>query len=173
MFFVLRVYFWKREYALAFTSLFLFPHQFLLVLRVSLQLKNQIVIVFSKLTLPNTCKRNALSADSCRTLLLPLTSIDFQTENSQSAKRDKLQRSDTGVSRQSQLRTPPETPPTSHSTIVSRDLKRLLNWVLIIPRDSSLSRYTEKTMFPFHFKLNGIWSWWPFSFRFWTKWNSI
>ena len=25
---------------------------------------------------------------------------------------------------------------------------------------------TEKTMFPFPFTLNGIWSWWPFSFRF-------
>ena len=33
--------------------------------------------------------------------------------------------------------------------------------------------YTVKTMFPFPFKLNGIWSWWQFSFRFWTKWNSI
>ena len=31
----------------------------------------------------------------------------------------------------------------------------------------------EKTIFPFPFKLNGIWSWWQFSFRFWTKWNSI
>ena len=30
-----------------------------------------------------------------------------------------------------------------------------------------------KTIFPFPFKLNGIWSWWQFSFRFWTKWISI
>ena len=33
--------------------------------------------------------------------------------------------------------------------------------------------YTEKTIFPFPFTLNGIWSWWQFSFRFWTKWKSI
>ena len=26
--------------------------------------------------------------------------------------------------------------------------------------------YTEKTIFPFPFKLNGIWSWWQVSFRF-------
>ena len=45
------------------------------------------------------------------------------------------------------------------------------------PRDlASAARnsiYTEKTIFPFPFKLNGIWSWWQFSFRFWTKWISI
>ena len=29
-----------------------------------------------------------------------------------------------------------------------------------------LSFYTEKTMFPFPFTVNGIWSWWQFSFRF-------
>ena len=29
------------------------------------------------------------------------------------------------------------------------------------------------TIFLFPFKLNGIWSWWQYSFRFWTKWNSI
>ena len=29
--------------------------------------------------------------------------------------------------------------------------------------------YTEKTRFPFHFSLNGIWSWGQFSFRFWTQ----
>ena len=33
--------------------------------------------------------------------------------------------------------------------------------------------YTEKTMLPFPFILNGIWSWWQFSFRFLTKWKSI
>ena len=33
--------------------------------------------------------------------------------------------------------------------------------------------YTEKTSIPFPFKLNGIWSWWQFSFRFWTKWSYI
>ena len=44
---------------------------------------------------------------------------------------------------------------------------------------------TGKTILPFPFKLNGIWSWWQFSCRFseqngilfgsifWTKWNSI
>ena len=30
-----------------------------------------------------------------------------------------------------------------------------------------------KLVFPFPFKLNGIWSWWRFCFRFWTKWNFI
>ena len=33
--------------------------------------------------------------------------------------------------------------------------------------------HTDKIIFPFPFTLNGIWSWWQFSFRFWTKWNSI
>ena len=33
--------------------------------------------------------------------------------------------------------------------------------------------YTEKTIFPFSFTLNGIWSWRQFTFRFWTKWISI
>jgi len=32
---------------------------------------------------------------------------------------------------------------------------------------------TEKTIFPFPFTLHMIWSWWQFSFRFWTKLNSI
>ena len=32
---------------------------------------------------------------------------------------------------------------------------------------------TDKTIFPFPFLLNGIWSWWQFSFRFRTKWKSI
>ena len=33
--------------------------------------------------------------------------------------------------------------------------------------------HTEKTIFPFPFTVNGIWSWWQFSFRFWNRWNSI
>ena len=33
--------------------------------------------------------------------------------------------------------------------------------------------FTKKIMFLSAFTLNGIWSWWQFSFRFWTKWNSI
>ena len=32
---------------------------------------------------------------------------------------------------------------------------------------------TEKTSILFPFKLNGIWSWWQFSFRFLTKWKAI
>ena len=36
-----------------------------------------------------------------------------------------------------------------------------------------LLKYTEKTIFPFPFILNGIRSLWQFSFHFWTKWNSI
>ena len=32
---------------------------------------------------------------------------------------------------------------------------------------------TEKAIFPFPFTMNGIWSWWKFSFRFWAKWKSI
>ena len=35
------------------------------------------------------------------------------------------------------------------------------------------SNCTEKTIFPFPFKFNGIWSWWQFFFRFWTKWKSM
>ena len=31
----------------------------------------------------------------------------------------------------------------------------------------------QRNRFPFFFKLNGIWSWWQFSFRFWTKKKSI
>ena len=33
--------------------------------------------------------------------------------------------------------------------------------------------YTKKTRILFPFKLIGIWLWWQFSFRFWTKWKSI
>ena len=33
--------------------------------------------------------------------------------------------------------------------------------------------FTEKTSIPFPIKLNRIWSWWQFIFRFWTKWKSI
>ena len=33
--------------------------------------------------------------------------------------------------------------------------------------------YTEKTIFPIPLTFDGIWSWWQFSFRFWTKQNSI
>ena len=31
------------------------------------------------------------------------------------------------------------------------------------------SLYTEKTIFIFPFTMNGIWLWWQFSLRFWTK----
>ena len=81
------------------------------------------------------------------------------------------------------LRAPWWPPPSSkhHSTIVSRDLRGALNWDCIIQRGECslhfffilVKEYTEKTIFLFPFKLNGIWSWWQFSFRFWTKWNSI
>ena len=37
----------------------------------------------------------------------------------------------------------------------------------------NLAGHTEKTILPIPFTLNGIWSWWQFSFRFWIKWNSI
>ena len=33
--------------------------------------------------------------------------------------------------------------------------------------------FTEKKVLPFPFTLNGIRSWWQFSFRFWSKWKSI
>ena len=33
-------------------------------------------------------------------------------------------------------------------------------------RPKEFKHYSEKTMFPFPFKLNGIWSWWQFSFLF-------
>jgi len=42
-----------------------------------------------------------------------------------------------------------------------------------VSRTECLKLYTEKTRFAFPFKLNGIWSWGQFSFRFWTKWISI
>ena len=44
---------------------------------------------------------------------------------------------------------------------------------IVCPRGWLLLAYTEKTIFPFPFTLNGIWSGWQFSFRFKTKWNSI
>ena len=59
--------------------------------------------------------------------------------------------------------------------------KGALSWSPLMPRDASLSDsyksvgdvfpvwqsfYTEKTIFPFPFILNGIWSWWQFSFNF-------
>ena len=49
----------------------------------------------------------------------------------------------------------------------------LNTYILLDPKFMHTSFYTEKTIFPFPFPLNGIWSWWQFSFRFWTKWNSI
>ena len=33
--------------------------------------------------------------------------------------------------------------------------------------------YIEQAIFLFPLNLNGIWSWWQISFRFWTKWISI
>ena len=38
---------------------------------------------------------------------------------------------------------------------------------------SFVAKSTEKTIFPIPFKLNGIWSWGRFSFRYWTKWSPI
>ena len=43
----------------------------------------------------------------------------------------------------------------------------------LAPDQTNNSDYIEKTIFPIPLILNGIWSWWQFSFRFWTKWNSI
>ena len=37
------------------------------------------------------------------------------------------------------------------------------------PRLSERHFYIEKTIFPFPFTLNGIWSWWQFSFRFFNQ----
>ena len=43
-------------------------------------------------------------------------------------------------------------------------------WIYQVPIYlSGTILYTEKTIFPFPFTLNGILSWWQFSFRFWTK----
>ena len=92
---------------------------------------------------------------------------------------------ETGVSRyhgcwiEGPLRTPLE----YHSSMVPRGLRE----PPIMPRGGRFwnsrcrfsahpppgHRYTrtEKTFFTL--KLNGIWSWWQFSFRFWTKLNSI
>ena len=38
---------------------------------------------------------------------------------------------------------------------------------------SPIGTCTEKTIFSFPFTWNGIWAWWQFSSRFWTKWNFI
>ena len=43
----------------------------------------------------------------------------------------------------------------------------------IVMEHSHALQHTEITSIPFPFKLNGIWWWWQFSFRFWTKWISI
>ena len=56
-------------------------------------------------------------------------------------------------------------PPWCRETPVSRTAISLS--VTIFPVQQSF--YTEKTMFPFPFTLNGIWSWWRFSIQFWTK----
>ena len=48
-----------------------------------------------------------------------------------------------------------------------------LNWEQIWARLLLQPWYTEKTILPIPFPLNGIWSWEQFSFRFWIKWNSI
>ena len=45
-------------------------------------------------------------------------------------------------------------------------------WWLLFPCHRHFS-FTEKTIFPFPFTSNETWSWWQFSFRFWTRWNSI
>ena len=37
----------------------------------------------------------------------------------------------------------------------------------------SLDLCALRNGFPFPFKLNGMWSWRQFSFRFWTNWNSF
>ena len=37
---------------------------------------------------------------------------------------------------------------------------------LFVTQHKCVGCYTEKTIFPFPFTLNGIWSWWQFSFRF-------
>ena len=33
----------------------------------------------------------------------------------------------------------------------------------------NLLAYTEKTILPIRYTLNGLWSWWQFSFRFWIQ----
>jgi len=43
-------------------------------------------------------------------------------------------------------------------------------------RDGSTRRFqihALRKLFPYPFTLNGIWSWWHFSSRFWTKWNLV
>ena len=39
-------------------------------------------------------------------------------------------------------------------------------WCTEKPKCMCMAAHTEKTIFQFPFKLNGIWSWWQFSFRF-------
>ena len=57
------------------------------------------------------------------------------------------------------------------ASLIGAFLQFRFSWKLIYTARTRL--YTEKTILPIPFTLNGIWSWWQFSSRFWTKWNSI
>ena len=57
-------------------------------------------------------------------------------------------------------------PEFTYGSIINLLTDRTANW-------AGNSSYTEKTIFPIPFTLNGIWSWWQFSLQFLTKWNSI
>ena len=66
-----------------------------------------------------------------------------------------------------------------HESLFNGLLKPLRSSLQMVPREWRRTfkicrgACSEKTRFPFPFALNGIWSWWQFSFRFWTKWISI
>ena len=51
--------------------------------------------------------------------------------------------------------------------ICSRNTRRgVYLFATAVWNTESLLSFTEKTIFPFPFTLNGIWSWWQFPFRF-------
>ena len=52
----------------------------------------------------------------------------------------------------------------------TRSFKGALTWAPV-PMNATLS--AGRSLHNENFTLNGIWSWWQFSFRFWTKWNNI
>ena len=53
-----------------------------------------------------------------------------------------------------------------HITFVMCQFSKISRTML---RMSAGFSYTEKTIFPFPFKLNGMWSWWQFSLRFFNQ----
>ena len=95
--------------------------------------------------------------------------IFFYYLSSRLGKKFKSAVQETGVSRHNgaPIKSPLLNPQNISAVMVQRGSKGLS----IVP--PCLPRHSKKTSIPFPFKSNGIRSWWQFSFRFWTKWNSV